>query len=283
MKTRFILIIMLSLFLASCSSSRKVSTRKTKKVKVNEPKPKKLPSVNESSHVRKLEKKNKSLNKYTLQYIKKYAPLAVVEMHEYKIPASITLAQGILESGNGRSQLASKSNNHFGIKCHKGWNGGRVYHDDDEKGECFRKYKYVQSSYEDHSKFLTSRRRYASLFELRLRDYKGWAKGLKKAGYATDKKYPKKLIKIIEEYKLYEFDKVSKRDVKKFKRDKKKEPKKEIVENNQQYSLPDYYVVKKGDTLYSIARKFKTTVSKLKEINGLKNNTLSIGQRLLTK
>lgn len=283
MKTRIVLMIMLSLFIASCSSSRKVSTRKTKKVKINEPKPKKLPSVNESSHVRKLEKKNKALNKYTLAYIKKYAPLAVVEMHEYKIPASITLAQGILESGNGRSQLASKSNNHFGIKCHKGWTGGRVYHDDDEKGECFRKYKYVQSSYADHSKFLTSRKRYASLFELRLKDYKGWAKGLKKAGYATDKKYPKKLIKIIEEYKLYEFDKVSKRDIRK-NRKKIEETKPVIVKKDKpQVTSSDYYIVKKGDTLYSIARKFNTTVKELKEINGLNGNTISIGQKLLTK
>lgn len=232
MKTRVVLIIMLSLFMASCSSSRRVNTKKSKKVVVNENKPKKLPSVNQNQHVRKLEKKNKALNKYTLQYIKKYAPLAVVEMHEYKIPASITLAQGILESGNGRSQLASKSNNHFGIKCHRGWKGGKVYHDDDEKGECFRKYKYVQSSYKDHSKFLSGRKRYASLFELRLKDYKGWAKGLKKAGYATDRKYPKKLIKIIEEYKLYEFDKISKRDVKKIKRNKKKEAKPTIVVND---------------------------------------------------
>jgi len=285
MKTRIVLIITLSLFLASCSSNRRVTHNKTKKVKVktNEPKPKKLPSVNENQHVRKLERNSAKLNKYTLQYIKKYAPLAVVEMHDYKIPASITLAQGILESGNGRSQLASKSNNHFGIKCHKGWTGGRVYHDDDEKGECFRKYRYVQSSYEDHSKFLTSRKRYAPLFDLRLRDYKGWAKGLKKAGYATDKKYPKKLIKIIEEYKLYEFDKISKRDVRKGKRKKDKDAAPIVITKEPKNKLPNYYRVKKGDTLYSIARKFKTTVKLLKEINGLDSNTISIGQRLLTK
>jgi LysM repeat protein len=207
-----------------------------------------------------------------------------MEMHEYKIPASITLAQGILESGNGRSELASKSNNHFGIKCHRGWKGGRVYHDDDEKGECFRKYKYVQTSYEDHSKFLTSRQRYAGLFKLRKNDYKGWAKGLKKAGYATDKKYPKKLIKIIEEYRLYEFDKFTKRDLRRGKRDKTKDKEKEvIVDDSPKYTIPKYYTVKKGDTLYSLAKRFNTTVAVLKEINGLKSNTLSIGQKLLTK
>jgi len=206
MRSKLFLLAFCMLFLASCSSSRTTNAKKRNQSKPNETQIKKLPSVKQSQHVKKLEKGNKPLNKYTLQYIKKYASLAVLEMHKYKIPASITLAQGVLESGNGRSELASKSNNHFGIKCHTGWKGGRVYHDDDEKGECFRKYKYVETSYKDHSEFLSGRRRYASLFKLRKSDYKGWAKGLKKAGYATDKKYPKKLIKIIEDYKLYEFD-----------------------------------------------------------------------------
>jgi flagellum-specific peptidoglycan hydrolase FlgJ len=241
-----------------------------------------MPSVKQIQHVRKLERNNKSLNKHTLQYVRKYAPLAVLEMHEYKIPASITLAQGILESGNGRSVLASKSNNHFGIKCHTGWKGEKVYHDDDEKGECFRKYKYVRTSYKDHSKFLTGRKRYEKLFKLRKSDYKGWARGLKKAGYATDKKYPKKLIKIIETYKLYEFDKFSRKDLKRGKRDVKKKPKEPIVIKPKN-TIPDYYQVKKGDTLYSIARQFKTTVALIKEINGLTSNSLSIGQRLLVK
>ena len=288
MRVRIFLIACAARFLASCSSTRRVKTTKKKQtVKVVEPKPeKKLPSVRQLQHVRKLERNKPGLNKYTLQYIRKYAPLAVMEMHEYKIPASITLAQGILESGNGRSELASKSNNHFGIKCHRGWNGGRVYHDDDEKGECFRKYKYVQTSYEDHSKFLTGRKRYAGLFKLRKSDYKGWAKGLKKAGYATDKKYPKKLIKIIEDYRLYEFDKFSKKDLRRGKRDKKKEKeiKDEIPEvKNPKYITEKYYTVKKGDTLYSIAKRFNTTVDMLKRLNGLTSNTLSIGQKLLTK
>ena len=224
MKVKLFFAILCMLFLASCSSSRKTFTKKKNNVKILENPINKLPSVRQQQHVKKLEKGNKSLNKHTLQYIKKYAPLAVLEMHKYNIPASVTLAQGILESGNGRSQLASKSNNHFGIKCHTGWKGAKVYHDDDEKGECFRKYKYVETSYKDHSEFLSGRRRYASLFKLRKSDYKGWAKGLKKAGYATDKKYPKKLIKIIEEYKLYEFDKFTKKDLK---RGKIEKPKKE--------------------------------------------------------
>ncbi|MDC1343120.1 glucosaminidase domain-containing protein [Flavobacteriaceae bacterium] len=281
MKIKFFFGVLCILFLASCSSSRKISTKKNNNVKVVKNPINKLPSVRQQQHVKKLEKGNKSLNKHTLQYIKKYAPLAVLEMHKYDIPASITLAQGILESGNGRSQLASKSNNHFGIKCHTGWKGQKVYHDDDEKGECFRKYKFVETSYKDHSEFLSGRRRYANLFKLRKSDYKGWAKGLKKAGYATDKNYPKKLIKIIETYELYEFDKIREKDLKRVKKETSKTERKPKIKTKKR--VKKYYEVKKGDTLYSIARKFKTTVALIKEVNGLKNNSLSIGQRLLVK
>lgn len=140
------------------------------------------------------------------KYIKQYSSLAVEHMHKYKIPASITLAQGLLESGGGQSMLARKSNNHFGIKCHSDWKGGRVYHDDDHRGECFRKYKRVEDSYTDHSKFLAERSRYARLFKLNIKDYKGWARGLQKCGYATDRAYANKLIKVIEDYELYRFD-----------------------------------------------------------------------------
>ena len=140
------------------------------------------------------------------KYIEKYAPLAVSEMYRSGVPASITLAQGLLESGNGMSELARKSNNHFGIKCHNNWTGGRVYHDDDAKGECFRKYSHPSESYRDHSDFLRYRDRYKFLFDYRVTDYKAWAHGLKKAGYATDPAYPKKLIKLIEDYDLHKYD-----------------------------------------------------------------------------
>ena len=203
-------------------------------------------------------------------------------MHDYKIPASITLAQGILESGKGRSELALKSNNHFGIKCHTGWKGERVYHDDDEKGECFRKYLYPETSYNDHSLFLTQRRRYAFLFEYDIKNYKKWAFGLRKAGYATDKKYPNKLLKIIKDYRLYEFDKIKKgkysKETKKL--NNGKTPPKKVVKENLKGNI---YKVKKGDTLYSISRKFGVSVATLKKLNKLNSNTISIGQQLIIK
>ena len=139
-------------------------------------------------------------------YIKKFAPAAVKNMRFYKIPASITLAQGVLESGYGESTLATKANNHFGIKCHKGWKGKSITHDDDEEDECFRSYKNPLKSYRDHSLFLVDRDRYKSLFELKRKDYEGWAKGLKAAGYATDPKYAEKLISLIERFELNRFD-----------------------------------------------------------------------------
>ncbi len=142
------------------------------------------------------------------QYIEQYAPFAVAEMLISGVPASITLAQGILESGDGNSLLSLKANNHFGIKCHGMWEGKKFYMDDDAKGECFRVYKTVFESYRDHSEFLSGRTRYASLFELRKTNYKGWAHGLKKAGYATNPKYPAILIKIIEENALAKYDRM---------------------------------------------------------------------------
>lgn len=140
------------------------------------------------------------------EYIEKYRDIAIEKMHEFRIPASITLAQGILESGSGNSRLARKANNHFGIKCHSDWKGKTFREDDDERRECFRKYRKAEDSYRDHSYFLTKRGRYSDLFKLEITDYKGWAHGLKKAGYATNPKYPQLLIKIIEDHKLYQYD-----------------------------------------------------------------------------
>lgn len=203
------------------------------------------------------------------EYITVFAPLAREEMRLYHIPASITLAQGILESGYGRGELTLKTNNHFGIKCHTGWEGQYDFYDDDAKGECFRKYNHPRQSYRDHSIFLSSRRRYADLFDLKPDDYKGWARGLKAAGYATDRKYPQKLISFIERYQLYRFDEdiVSRAQLKR-------------KSNSESYKV---YTVREGDTLYSISRKYLVSVSELMALNNLRNSKLAIGQQLKVK
>ena len=148
----------------------------------------------------------KLVNSDYAAYVTKYKYLAIREMQLYKIPASITLAQGMIESGCGKSVLALETKNHFGIKCQQGWNGETYYYDDDQEKECFRKYEKVDDSYRDHSIFLTTRSRYAQLFSLPLTDYKAWARGLKQAGYATNPDYPNILIRLIESNKLYLFD-----------------------------------------------------------------------------
>ena len=140
------------------------------------------------------------------EYIDRYKGIAIEHMERYGIPASITLAQGILESDSGNSTLARKSNNHFGIKCKSNWRGDRVYHDDDAKGECFRKYDTVEESYQDHADFLDQQPRYDSLFAYSSDDYRSWARGLKAAGYATAPDYAQRLIRIIEDNQLYLFD-----------------------------------------------------------------------------
>ncbi|MFL3661911.1 MAG: glucosaminidase domain-containing protein [Polaribacter sp.] len=274
MKLKIIGSCLLLLIMSSCGSKKNVRNKKDAGVVITESKPFALPSVNEVAITKKLARKNPKLRKKTLAYIQKYAAIAVREMHAYKIPASITLAQGILESGSGGSELALKSNNHFGIKCHTGWTGQRVYHDDDAKGECFRKYVYTETSYRDHSLFLTQRRRYAFLFEYETKDYKKWAYGLRKAGYATDKKYPEKLLKFIKQYELYKFDKVEEADFnKKIKKLNKKSSKKRKKRGR-------YYKVRKGDTLYAISKRFKVSIEVLKASNNLRDNTISIGERL---
>lgn len=143
---------------------------------------------------------------YAIEYLNRYSALAVSEMRRTGIPASITLAQGMLESNYGRSRLATQGNNHFGIKCHSSWTGKKMYHDDNRRNECFRAYRSAEESYRDHSDFLVTGSRYRDLFRLSNTDYKGWAHGLKKAGYATDPKYPELLIRKIEEYRLWAYD-----------------------------------------------------------------------------
>ena len=203
------------------------------------------------------------------EYIDTFSEIAQFEMKAYGIPASITLAQGLLESGLGRGELAMKTNNHFGIKCHRGWQGDYDFHDDDKKGECFRKYNHPRYSFRDHSIFLSSRSRYAFLFDLREDDYKRWAKGLRQAGYATDKRYPQKLIGLIEQHQLYTYD----REVIKQRPDAPKES--VFIENT--------HTVQKGDTLYSISRRYLVSVDELKRLNQMRGNIISIGQELTVK
>lgn len=210
-------------------------------------------------------------------YINDFKNIAKGNMKDYGIPASIILAQGILESGAGRGDLAKRSNNHFGIKCHTGWEGEKVYHDDDAAQECFRKYKDPAESYKDHALFLTGRSRYSSLFELEKDDYEAWAKGLRKAGYATDPKYPEKLISYIEKYNLHQYDaEVLGNNYTPF--DNATKP---IEIANEE--VGNLYEVQQGETLYAISKKFNISVDDLKRKNNLTDNTLSIGQRLIVK
>ncbi len=280
------------LFLASCGSHKRTvkykryAPKKHKKAVVVIPQE----EINEAHQVfKKVKAKAVNPRLATLNYIKNFAPLAIIEMKKYKIPASITLAQGILESGSGKSELALKSNNHFGVKCHKEWKGDYVRYDDDKKNECFRKYDHPIGSFKDHSLFLTKRGRYSFLFKLRKDNYKGWARGLKKAGYATDPKYPKKLIKIIENYQLYRYDD----EVLHHKRSKKRENTSVIATKKTSIKIENTsvkaaiktidYTVVKGDTLYSISKKMGVAVADLKKWNKLSSNALSIGQKLIVK
>ena len=197
------------------------------------------------------------------QYFDQYKDLAIEQMLRYHIPASITLAQGVLESGAGRSELTVKGNNHFGIKCH-GWTGKTIYHDDDEDNECFRAYKNAYDSYEDHSKFLTSSSRYSSLFELKQTDYKGWAYGLKACGYATNPRYAIQLIDIIQLYKLYEYD-----SAKKYDKFQEHETHGKHMLAHQVYAFNNnYYVIAKaGDTFRSIGEDVGVSYKKLAKYN----------------
>ena len=288
------ILIVVLLFLVSCGS-KQATSGKSKKKEINTRESYLYAKSDLIFDSYKKDNKGK-VNDFTIAYIGTYKNIAIDKMEKYKIPASITLAQGILESGNGLSTLAKKSNNHFGIKCHSGWKGKKVYHDDDKKGECFRKYPTPEGSFNDHSKFLTGRGRYEFLFDLKPDDYKAWAKGLKKAGYATDRKYPKKLISFIETFELYKYDdlvldeKGYKRSLKneqyEYKDDDRSIAKNEVVDDR---SIADnditdddvFITVVKGDTLYSIARSNNLSVDDLKRINGLDSNELSIGMKLL--
>lgn len=257
---RILIIMCLGLMLFSCKTKKSVVTKK--------------PKIENKEVVVKTEENKevtapKTYTNDTEKYIDIYKEIAQNEMRLYNIPASITLAQGILESASGKGRLSIEANNHFGIKCHE-WTGAKIYHDDDKKQECFRKYNDAKYSFRDHSLFLTQRKRYSNLFNLKKEDYKGWAKGLRSAGYATDRKYPEKLISLIERYNLHNLDKEVLGDA----YIKHEEPLEESVVS---------YTVSKGDTLYSISKRYNITVKELQNMNGLNGTTLSIGQILVVK
>lgn len=278
--------------LVSCSSSKPTiaTTKKaavqrprvatTKKPAYSKPIGKNYPSTNNTTEVIQSTSKTVVTSDLVNNYILQFKDIAMGNMTKYGIPASIILAQGILESGAGRGDLALDANNHFGIKCHSDWLGESVRHDDDSAQECFRKYTEASESYRDHALFLVGKKRYASLFTYEKDDYKAWAKGLRACGYATDPNYPDKLISYIERYNLHQYDcQVTGRNYKPF--EKSVAVKSAPTSNtNINPNDPNLYEVQKGDTLYSISKKFNLMVDDLKQKNNLSDNALSIGQKL---
>ncbi|MGN0003965.1 MAG: glucosaminidase domain-containing protein [Sphingobacterium composti] len=223
-----------------------------------------------------------------INYINQYKDIAIAEMEKYGIPASIKLAQAILESGNGNSTLAREANNHFGIKCGGTWTGRSVTKADDNPNDCFRVYDNPEQSFRDHSQFLL-RKRYEKLFSLNKNDYKGWARGLKEAGYATNPRYPELLIDLIERYELYKYDSPESksekivREVKVETTIEQREEKGEVVQAEQIKSPVKMIIheVKSGNTLYSISKQYKVTVDQIKQLNNLMTENLSLGQLLV--
>ena len=271
-----------AILLVSCSSSHPI-VRTTRAPYQKQTAPRKSVNVaksnnqnqsnNSKSEVLEATTKVKVTTAMVLDYISKYKETAKKNMVKYGIPSSIILGQGILESGAGTGPLSTLANNHFGIKCHNDWTGPSVKYDDDAAQECFRKYDQPGDSYADHAVFLSSKTRYQPLFQLEKGDYKQWAKGLKDAGYATDPKYPDKLIGIIERYQLNKYDSEVLGT----------EYVPTIVTNNEAIVKSDLYQVSQGDTLYSIARKFHISIDDLKRKNNIEDNTISIGQNLIIK
>lgn len=279
MKYFLSLFIALGIFSSSCSLLKKERsaplTQTTPKVSV--PKP---------AEEVKTENKQATGNSPAEIYINRYKHIAISEMNNTGIPASITLAQGILESGSGNSRLAIEANNHFGIKCTPDWKGRSIKHDDDQKDDCFRVYKSAEESFRDHSEFL-KRKRYAALFELDKNDYQSWARGLKEAGYATNPRYAELLISLIERYKLNRFDR-KEGEIEKIKREDKvlseivaNIPKEQKQENVKSPVVMKIYEARSGDTLNSISDQFGISVDELIKINGLMNSRLSPGQLLI--
>lgn len=222
------------------------------------------------------------------EYIEQFKEIAIEEMHYCGIPASITLAQGLIESGNGNSFLAKEANNHFGVKCPGGWNGEKFYYDDDEPQECFRSYQEPNDSYKDHSEFLIKGKRYRFLFDIPAYDYKAWAKGLKQAGYATNPEYAEILIGLIEKYDLQSFVEENYDEQKTLAKLAIQFPKEEIHQKKpiwaeleiKKYGGRRFVIAKDGDTFFNISQRSGIKQSKLVEINNLQSKSLYIGQTI---
>ncbi len=284
--SKYIFLVITIVFMSSCHSSKPtvytpkkpVTKPKTHLPRANKPvtNTKSENTTNGNTDVLVATSKTKVTQQTIFDYVSQYKDIAMGNMKSYGIPASIILAQGILESGAGYGDLAASANNHFGIKCHKDWTGEKVYHDDDSAQECFRKYAQASESYRDHALFLTSRGRYSALFSLPKGDYEAWARGLRAAGYATDPKYPEKLILYIQKYKLHQYDNqvlgISENE--NITTDAPKNESGNLAENE------FLYEIQKGDTLYSLSKKFNMTVDNIMKINNMTENALSIGQQI---
>jgi flagellum-specific peptidoglycan hydrolase FlgJ len=265
---------LLTILIVSCNTSKSaIQTTKnnsTSSVYKKRENAKKTISNNQKVETLETASRVKVTQEMVLKYISNYKTVAQSNMKKYGIPASIILGQALLESGSGTGSLCVQANNHFGIKCSTDWSGQSVRYDDDAKDECFRKYNNPNDSFSDHSLFLTGKKRYASLFNLEKTDYKAWARGLKEAGYATDELYPSKLIALIEKYQLYQYD--LNVDVSSNRNQNKTSKTNAVFES---------HVVAKGDTLYSISKKYNVSVDDLKKNNTILDDAIAIGQTIL--
>jgi hypothetical protein len=278
MKNIYTLLFGLSIITSSCGLLKRSNS-----VAVN--------PVQKPAEANKTPEKNLSVNPSNTKtsaeiYIDKFKNIAIREMKNHGIPASITLAQGILESGSGNSKLAREGNNHFGIKCTSDWTGDKILEDDDIKDDCFRVYQTAEESFRDHSEFL-KRKRYAALFELDKKDFRGWAVGLKTAGYATNPKYADLLISLVERYNLNRFDQGEieqtqiAENVKVINKPTNAIANVKVQNETKKSAAMKVYEVKSGDTLSSISRLFMISVEELKTLNELENVSVFPGQLLL--